>query len=839
MRTILISFLLCLQLGVAAQNQYIMPLIEHASKFNHVLPQETVYLHFDNTGYFRGEKIWYKAYVVSSDGDSLSRKSGVLYVELVDPLGTVVDTQILKLTDGQGHGDFTILPHLSAGFYEVRAYTRYMLNWNPAGIFSRVLPIFEQPTEAGNYSDKVLNQPTRAMLRASKRGGKGHEAKGEKRVNVDVYPEGGHLVIGRQGRVAFDVYDREGLQVKARCALMHGKDTLLVTSTDSMGRGMVELTPDNEEHRLVVWADGHRGETTLPAAISSGCALRVEAGRERTDITVQPTTDMAGMKLGVVTSHHGQMEVCDSFVVANEAYTASISNTALADGVNTVTVFTSSGVILAERMFFVYPRRAVSPISIWIEGRALSPYDSVTVVCRTERPRSTFSLAVRDADTQVQGTSTDAATNLLLASDLKGYVANARYYLEADDDAHRRATDLLMMVQGWRKYDFEMMNGMDRLQLKHPAEKGLMLMGQLHPRKKSDRVDNVDLGIVLLKKEGVLKGTTTTNEKGYYTFAVPDCWGTWNMIMRTSIDDKNKNYYIGVDRRFSPNVKAYSPYEQMEVPADKPRIHLAEGVTAIPRKWRDSHLLKEVEVKGKRHQPGGWKNESFGAWKALLTYNCLLAADHYADMGQPSPTLYDWLREQNPLFAGNDNISGESSFRNARYNFHDDGPSYDNKGILWILDNKFMFATSMPTRMVKTPKHPEHESMQPEVFPTSVEGVKSVYISTSRSNLRKEFGLDDGAYVGVYIYTYNPQYNSYKGMRRTYFDGFNIPTTFQHNNYHTMPPVADFRRTLYWNPDVTTDASGNAKVGFFNNSTCRQMVISAEGVAEDGTVLLY
>ncbi|NPD93260.1 hypothetical protein, partial [Xylanibacter muris] len=32
-------------------------------KFNHYFPQEKVYLHFDNTGYFKGERIWFKAYV--------------------------------------------------------------------------------------------------------------------------------------------------------------------------------------------------------------------------------------------------------------------------------------------------------------------------------------------------------------------------------------------------------------------------------------------------------------------------------------------------------------------------------------------------------------------------------------------------------------------------------------------------------------------------------------------------------------------------------------------------------------------------------------------------------
>ena len=102
-RFLTLVFILCLHVCLVAQNLYVMPLVKHANQFNHVLPQETVYMHFDNTGYFVGEKMWYKAYVVSSDGDSLTQKSGVLYVELLDSLGVVVDTHVLKVSMKCGH----------------------------------------------------------------------------------------------------------------------------------------------------------------------------------------------------------------------------------------------------------------------------------------------------------------------------------------------------------------------------------------------------------------------------------------------------------------------------------------------------------------------------------------------------------------------------------------------------------------------------------------------------------------------------------------------------------------------------------------------------------------
>lgn len=59
-------------------------------------------------------------------------------------------------------------------------------------------------------------------------------------------------------------------------------------------------------------------------------------------------------------------------------------------------------------------------------------------------------------------------------------------------------------------------------------------------------------------------------------------------------------------------------------------------------------------------------------------------------------------------------------------------------------------------------------------------------------------------------------------------------TTFSTFAYESV----DHRRTLYWNPNVKTGRDGKAKVEFYNNSSCRQMVISAEGITVEGKVVV-
>ena len=109
--------------------------VGNIGSFNRLFPQEKAYLHFDNTGYFRGETMWFSAYVVRTDRSALTDMSSVLYVELLDPTGEVVDTRKVRLENGRGSGSFKLDNLLTSGFYEVRAYTRYMLNWDAAWAF--------------------------------------------------------------------------------------------------------------------------------------------------------------------------------------------------------------------------------------------------------------------------------------------------------------------------------------------------------------------------------------------------------------------------------------------------------------------------------------------------------------------------------------------------------------------------------------------------------------------------------------------------------------------------------------------------------------------------------
>lgn len=79
---------------------------------------------------FLGDTIWYKAYLVEAASLRPTAESHILYVELVDPEGHVVERhrQYIGRPDAD-HGDFALADTLRSGYYELRAYTRWMMNF--------------------------------------------------------------------------------------------------------------------------------------------------------------------------------------------------------------------------------------------------------------------------------------------------------------------------------------------------------------------------------------------------------------------------------------------------------------------------------------------------------------------------------------------------------------------------------------------------------------------------------------------------------------------------------------------------------------------------------------
>ena len=837
----------------------IMTYLQKAMNFNKVVPQEKVYLHFDNMGYFENETMWFKAYVVRTDNGRATDLSKVLYVELLNPSGDVIKTRKYPIDSlGVSHGDMKLDTLLGSGFYEVRAYTRYMTNWGTNAVFSRVFPIFKKPAREGEYADLTIqtklyadrdpnNRTTDDSIyqKAIDEGIYTHELM--KTISVQFYPEGGNLVVGKRSRVAMLAVDDNGRPHQGEGFVMNERgDVLAAVETDSLGRGVFEVVPD--EGKLTYQMRNLKKDEkrqvqffTLPKALKQGCTLSVDAISEKMLATLQCTDSVCGNLLGYVLMNNGNIIRCDT-LTAVPLVEIEMNRQTLPEGVNQMTVFDCMGRIMTERLFFKTPTPdKTDSIRLVAKTTKLKPCGKVEMELHTQ-PHANLSFSAMDAHTMTNGQQGNMKTWMLLSSEVRGYIPNIDYYFEADDAEHRRNTDLLMLTQGWRRYDWRLMSERYTFRKPQPIEDKMYLNGTLKAYRRHNPVENVHLYVILYNKYGQsLLGQTRTDSVGNYAFEMPFVDGEWNLCIYTTKQLKNKEkrktYYVGIDRQFSPKPRFITPVEAEILHPLAPNTFVRkpfeplEEDEFVPITQKD-HVLESVTVKGRRYFTNDdwrFKNEAYGRQYASIYYNIDKECNDALDRGEPVPYFLDFLEEKNALFqyhreapypyAGQKyipTIQGtyqlsppNSQLSTSTYNY-----TYGGRDVEWIFDNN-----DRPLLGVK-------------VYELFLNDIKSVYIVPNDPR-----DMDGHTRIYVYLHTkYTTESN--KGIRRTYFDGFNQASTFKTEDYSVIPPMADFRRTIWWQPDVKTDAQGKAKVEFFNNSTCEEMYISVEGMTEDGKILV-
>lgn len=208
---------------------------------------------------------------------------------------------------------------------------------------------------------------------------------------------------------------------------------------------------------------------------------------------------------------------------------------------------------------------------------------------------------------------------------------------------------------------------------------------------------------------------------------------------------------------------------------------------------------------------------------ADIYYDCDEETDDILDKGKDIPGFDEWLLERSPFIEGTPGwLASPGDQSDLRYK---------NRNIVWILNNMFYKTTHDDTTNTDTLNR---STIEP--FPYFLNEAKSVYITENEEASRSfYFHPDLRNHVTIFVYTHNtPKRKMEKGTRYTYFQGYNKPSIFEMNNYGELPPMEDFRRTLYWAPNVKTDDNGTATIEFYNNSNCKDIYISAEGLTPDG-----
>lgn len=395
------------------------------------LPIEKVYLHFDRDSYIAGEAAWFKAYLYSDyQPDTISSN---LFVELLNGTGTIVRRLALPVFFGASSGQLELADSLSTGMYSVRTYSASMLNQD-SGFIGRQR-IFIYGKKSKNSEPLVAENKTR----------------------LEFFPEGGNLISGVANTIAFKATDENGFPVLVKGKVVNEKDEVIsVFDTYHDGMGLFGLTTvPNVKYYAVLDGDVQANKYPLPEQTENGMALSVIPHPQGIFFEIKQRANTPAFNVAYMI---GQMQhhvvFRQDFKKDKEEIQGVINTQYLRSGILQITFFNKYDQPLAERLCFVNNKEYILAGNLKTDTLSFA-----------ERSRNRFSLQLKDT---VRGTFSvsisDAAyghvpvrednifSNLLLTSDLKGYVHHPAYYFSADNDSVKMALDLLMMTHGWRRF---------------------------------------------------------------------------------------------------------------------------------------------------------------------------------------------------------------------------------------------------------------------------------------------------------------------------------------------------------------------------------------------------
>lgn len=476
--------------------------------------QEKVYLMTDKPYYSAGERIWIRGWVVDAVSHTGQTPTNYLYVDLIDAGDNLVQRIKIK-RDSTGFSNAIDLPSdIKAGSYSLVAFTQWQTNWSEDFFFRRRIEIGNSIDDVVSHEvSYVLGEDSTATALVRFYGFDGPyagyrvqctEKREDKRdrnftlrtdsygqvrveytpiegavgeidmllevpnrnfkttvllpdvnnsIYVDFMPEGGDLIAGTTQRVAFKAIGADG----------YGRDVVGVVRDASgaevcpfvaqhRGMGVFEFAPKaGTIYYAEVEHNGRKLHYAMPAVKNVGCALRAEHEGDKWECEVLSSSEFDRSTLGALVHSRGALV----YMVNDVTGRFSIPENVLLEGISQVAIYDRmTGAIYSERLLFRHPSEHFS-----MESKTAAPVtrkrQKVTLDIKVvndlgQAVSGDYAIAVTDRRmVRRNGTDENVVTSLLLTSDLGGFVESPADYF----GVARKHTDLLMMTQGWRRFD--------------------------------------------------------------------------------------------------------------------------------------------------------------------------------------------------------------------------------------------------------------------------------------------------------------------------------------------------------------------------------------------------
>jgi hypothetical protein len=116
--------------------------------------QERTYLHYDKSTYVPGETIWFKAYLMQSIYPADESKT--FYTDWTDDKGHLLSHNVGPIVDATTNGQFDIPANYTGQYIHVKAYTKWMLNFDSAFLYNKDIRILNKNTGSSATKNTII-----------------------------------------------------------------------------------------------------------------------------------------------------------------------------------------------------------------------------------------------------------------------------------------------------------------------------------------------------------------------------------------------------------------------------------------------------------------------------------------------------------------------------------------------------------------------------------------------------------------------------------------------------------------------------------------------------------
>ncbi|HJF03980.1 MAG TPA: Plug domain-containing protein, partial [Bacteroides thetaiotaomicron] len=618
--------------------------------------------------------------------------------------------------------------------------------------------------------------------------------------DVKFFPEGGALINIPHQNVAFKAQGADGFSKEIEGFLFNSKgDTLTNFRSEHNGMGIFTMNPVNNETYYVTVRtnDSITKRFDLPAIEPKGISIAMSHYKQEIRYEIQKTEATEWpQKLFLLAHTRGKLAILQPI---NPKRTFGKMNDSLfTEGITHFMLIDEQGNALSERLIFV-PDHKPNQWQITTDQPTYGKREKVSLQITAKDSEGnpvegTFSVSITDRKSiQPDSLADNILSNLLLTSDLKGYVEDPAFYFLNQDARTLRSIDYLMMTHGWRRHKMENVLRTPSLNFTNYIEKGQTISGRIMGFFGA----NVKKGpiCVLAPKYNII-ATTETDEKGQF-------------IVNTSFRDsttflvqaRTKKGFAGVDILMDPP----------QYPVATHKAPYFNGSTTFMENYlmntRDQYYmeggmrvynLKEVTVTAKRERPSSKSIYTGG----INTYT--VEEDRLQGYGQ---TAFDAASRLPSVTITN---GSEIHIRNN-----------SEPAIIVIDDIVYEDASDI----LKDIQVSDMSSI------SLLRGADAVILGPRASGGAVVITLKDPrnlpARPAQGIITYTPL-------------GYSESVEFYHPTYDTPEKKnaqrSDFRSTVYWNPELRLDAEGKATIEYYTPDSTAPEDIIIEGVDKNGKV---